>query len=358
MSWFDPDFVHQLMSGQRRGLSAAAFRSLLWTLQWPYGIAASLKNGRYSNGKNVTKVAVPVISVGNITTGGTGKTPMVAWLARWLREQDIRVTLISRGYGAEEGSRNDEAMELELQLPDVPHLQNPDRVEAAQIAIDEFECQVILLDDGFQHRRIHRDLDIVLIDAVEPFGFGHLLPRGLLREPLSGLGRADVIALSRADAVSEQRRNEILEETRRYTNETPWIDVIHRPQKLLNSSGSSSEIANLQEKSIGAFCGIGNPEGFRHTLESCNLKAASFRAFPDHFSYQRDDVESIADWARENQVEALVCTRKDLVKLGVDRIGGIPLWALTIGVEVNDDDRKTIEAKLREIVESVDRDQA
>ncbi|MFT7643214.1 MAG: tetraacyldisaccharide 4'-kinase [Pirellulaceae bacterium] len=353
MSWFDPDYVHQLMSGKRRGIFASILRLSLWTLQWPYGIGARLKNRRYMGGKNTTKVAVPVISVGNITTGGTGKTPMVAWLARWLRNRDIRVTLISRGYGAEEGSRNDEAMELELQLPDVPHIQNPDRIEAANIAIDEFECQVILLDDAFQHRRIHRDLDIVLIDAVEPFGFGHLLPRGLLREPLSGLKRADLIVLSRADAVNEQRRTEIRHLAQKYSGDTPWLDVIHRPQQLISSSGKSLDFAELQGKSIAAFCGIGNPEGFRHTLESCNLTPVSLRAFPDHFSYQRDDVETIAEWARELHAEVLICTRKDIVKLGVDRIGGVPLWALTIGVEVNDNDLQILEAKLHSIIESM-----
>ena len=130
---------------------------------------------------------MPVISVGNITTGGTGKTPMVAWLARWFRNQDVRVALVSRGYRAEAEGQNDEARELATLLPDVPHLQNPDRVAAARIAIDELETQLIILDDGFQHRRIHRDLEIVLIDALQPFGFGHVLPRGLLREPLRGL---------------------------------------------------------------------------------------------------------------------------------------------------------------------------
>src|SRR5206468_2100509 len=102
--------------------------------------------------------------VGNLTLGGTGKTPMVEWIGRWLLERGVRVTLISRGYGAADGSRNDEALELEQKLPGVPHLQNPDRVAAARVAVDEFDCQAILLDDGFQHRRLRRDLDIVLLD--------------------------------------------------------------------------------------------------------------------------------------------------------------------------------------------------
>ena len=117
---------------------------------------------------------------------------MVEWIARWFRRHNVRVSIVSRGYRAEEGGRNDEARELEQKLPDVPHVQNPDRVAAAQIAVEELETQLIVLDDGFQHRRLARDVDIVLLDALEPFGFEHVFPRGTLREPLAGLRRADV----------------------------------------------------------------------------------------------------------------------------------------------------------------------
>ena len=133
-----------------------------------------------------------MISIGNLTTGGTGKTPLVVWTARFLRAQDFRVAVVSRGYGMDSSddpseTRNDEAMEMELRLPDVPHLQDPDRYRMATIAIEELDSQIILLDDGFQHRQLQRDLDIVLIDVINPFGYDRLLPRGLLREPLSSL---------------------------------------------------------------------------------------------------------------------------------------------------------------------------
>src|SRR4029077_18396307 len=116
----------------------------------------------------------------NLTTGGTGKTPFAAHLARWFREQNVRVAFLSRGYGAAPGDVNDEALVLDRLCPDVPHLQNRDRVEGARIACEEFESQLLILDDGFQHRRLARDLDIVLIDALNPWGYGHLLPRGML----------------------------------------------------------------------------------------------------------------------------------------------------------------------------------
>ena len=134
----------------------------------PYTLAVCWRNGRYDRGAAAThRVSVPVVSVGNLTLGGTGKTPMVQWIARWFRGHGVRVTVISRGYGAEAGATNDEALELEQNLPDVPHLENPDRVEAARLAVAEFESQLILLDDAFQHRQIERDLDLVMLDALE-----------------------------------------------------------------------------------------------------------------------------------------------------------------------------------------------
>ncbi len=157
----------------------------------PYTIAVTVRNRRYDRGAaEVHNVGVPIITVGNLSLGGTGKTPMVKWLAQRFQNAGLRVAIVSRGYGAADGKHNDEALELAQALPNVPHIQNRDRVAAAQRAIGEFKSQLILLDDGYQHRRLGRDLDIVLLDALEPFGFEHVFPRGTLREPLVGLQRA------------------------------------------------------------------------------------------------------------------------------------------------------------------------
>jgi tetraacyldisaccharide 4'-kinase len=294
-----------------------------------------LRNLAYDLGlTKAQRVDVPVLCVGNLTLGGTGKTPMVAWLARWLRKRGVRVTLVSRGYGAEAGSRNDEALELEQLLPDVPHLQNRDRVAAARLAIEEFECQMILLDDGFQHRRLARDLDIVLLDACEPFGFGHVFPRGTLREPLAGLRRAQVVALSRADMLPPEQREQIRNKVRRYAPQAAWLEVTHKPQALRPWNGTEVEIGSLAGQRVAAFCGIGNPAGFRHTLESVGYQVVGFREFADHHAYRRQDVEDLTRWAGELAAAAVVCTHKDLVKLGVAQIGRTPLFALTVGLEV------------------------
>jgi tetraacyldisaccharide 4'-kinase len=276
-----------------------------------------------------------VVSVGNVTLGGVGKTPLVEWLARWFRQRGVRVTLISRGYGAEAGARNDEALELEQKLPDVPHVQNPDRVEAAEMAIEEFECQLILLDDAFQHRRIHRDLDIVVLDALAPFGFEHVFPRGALREPLSGLRRAQVIALSRADLVTAEERESIRRRAAGYSPQAAWVEMRHSPRVLLSSDGQEEHLSTLQGASVAAFCGIGNPVGFRRTLESCGCRIAAFKEFPDHHAFTRQDVTSLVAWSSEQrETKLLVCTHKDLVKIGEPSLGPLPLRALVIGIEI------------------------
>jgi len=329
-----PAEFRAVVSGERRGLRAGFLRLALRLVETPYTWAVRYRNYGYDHGQTqVSRAAVPVISVGNLTLGGTGKTPLVAWIARWLRARDIRVTLISRGYGATAGARNDEALELEQKLPDVPHLQNPDRVAAAATAVEEFECQMILLDDGFQHRRLARDLDIVLIDAVEPFGYGHVFPRGMLREPVSSLRRAQVVALSRADMVSETRRQELRAEVTRYHPDATWVEMRHAPECLRAADGRTAPLATLTGQRVAAFCGIGNPAGFSHTLCQCGYGDV-LREFPDHHAYTREDVASLGEWAREQQASALVCTHKDLVKLGVNQVAGIPIWALEIGLQI------------------------
>jgi len=322
------------VSGRRRGVAAAGVRLALRLGEVPYTWAVRWRNWCYDRGwKETHRVGVPVVSVGNLTLGGTGKTPMVEWLARWFRRQGVRVTLISRGYGAQSGARNDEALELEQKLPDVPHLQNPNRVAAAETAIEEFECQLILLDDAFQHRRIARDLDIVLLDALEPLGFGHVFPRGTLREPIAGLRRADVVVLSRADMLPHAGREDIRRIVQLHAPEAVFLEASHAPLALLDCGGKEASLDSLAGRPVAAFCGIGNPAGFRHTLRACDYRLADFREFPDHHDYVRSDVASLADWAGRLDVEAVVCTCKDLVKLGIPEIGGRPLWAVNVGID-------------------------
>jgi len=331
---FSPSDFRELVSGRRRGVAASLMRGMLRAGEVGYAAAMRLRNRRYDRRpKSVERVSVPVVCVGNLTLGGTGKTPMVAWIARWFRDRDVRVGIVSRGYGAAAGSENDEALELEQKLPDVPHLQNVDRVEGARTAIEEFESQVLLLDDGFQHRRLGRDLDVVLLDALEPFGYGHVFPRGMLREPLDGLARAGAVVLSRADLVDEPRRREIRDVVCRYNPAAAWCEVRHAPQQLLNSQGDERPPAELAGKRVVGFCGLGNPEGFRRTLAALGGELVGFEEFPDHHNYARVDIDRLAETAGRAKADVLVCTHKDLVKIRLDELRGVPLWAVVVGIE-------------------------
>ncbi len=205
----------RLIRGQTQAPWAPLARGVLRAGAVAYGAAVSARNFGFDRGwLRSHRALVPVVSVGNLTLGGTGKTPMVEWLARWFRSREVRVAILSRGYG-HTGGINDEGLVLEENLPDVPHLQNPDRVALAQTAVRELESELIVLDDGFQHRRLARDLDVVLLDALDPFGLSQLCPRGLLREPVRSLRRAAVVVLSRADLVADAQRAAIRVEAER-----------------------------------------------------------------------------------------------------------------------------------------------
>jgi tetraacyldisaccharide 4'-kinase len=331
---FKPSEFRELVSGQRRGGRAAALRGVLRAAELPYSLAVGWRNRRYDLGHNVAhRVRIPVISVGNLTLGGTGKTPMVKWLARWLRDRGLRVAIVSRGYGAGGSNHNDEALELRQSLPDVPHVQDPDRVAGASRAIAEFGCDALLLDDGFQHRRLARDLDIVLLDALEPFGYDHVFPRGTLREPMSGLQRAHVACLSRADTISDSERSAIRRRVLDISPRVTWCECVHAANTLTNSAGRKELLSVLAGRRVAAFCGIGNPAGFRHTLAQSGCQIAGWCEFPDHHAFGANDIAELSRVAAGCRADFLVCTQKDLVKLQREVIDGRPLWAVAIEMQ-------------------------
>jgi tetraacyldisaccharide 4'-kinase len=324
----------EVVSGRRGGLTGPILRGVLRIVESPYSLVVGLRNRRYDLGRaNVERVSVPVLSVGNLTLGGTGKTPLVKWLARRMTARGAQPAIVSRGYRSVNGKPNDEALELRQALPDVPHVQNADRVAAARAAIEYHCCNVILLDDGFQHRRLARDLDIVLLDALEPFGFEHVFPRGMLREPLSGLQRADIVCLSRADAVSPEERQGIRSRVAAIAPQVAWCEVSHSPSGLANANGQSQSIASLKGRRVAAFCGIGNPAGFRHTLETAGGEIVAWREYLDHHAYTEADLAGLAKLAERARAEIVVCTHKDLVKIARPSLGELPLAAVVIEIE-------------------------
>lgn len=325
----------ELVSGRQRGVKAALLRTVLRAIEVPYSAAMRVRNWRYDTGHaDVHEVGVPVISVGNITLGGTGKTPVVEWLARWLGERGVRVGIVSRGYGAKDGRPNDEALELAEKLPGVPHVQDADRVRGARRAIIDHNCQVLLLDDGFQHRRLARDFDLVLIDALEPYGFEHVFPRGTLREPLAGWKRADAFLLTRADQVDEPTREAIGQRVSSFAPQAVWAEAAYVPRYLLDAKGDEHPLDAFAGKPVAAFCGIGNPDAFRRSLEDAGFQVASLKALPDHYAYPAAEVTELAAWAGAVEAAATVCTYKDLVKVRGAWPVGVPLVALASRLEI------------------------
>jgi tetraacyldisaccharide 4'-kinase len=309
-----------VIRGERRGPLALLARAALRVASWPYGLGVRWRNRGFDRGtRPIHRAAVPVVSIGNLSLGGTGKTPCVEYVAKFCRERGVQVAILSRGYGTDAGP-NDEAMVLEENLPDVPHLQGADRSTLADAAVEELEAELLVLDDGFQHRRLHRDLDIVLIDATSPPHRDRLFPRGTLREPASSLKRANAILLTRCDQVNEAEVNAIREWLKSKAPGVPVAATEHRP------------VANqLKGTTVGAFCGIGNPEAFRRTLESLGALVAEFRTFPDHHAYTREDVDDLRRWANGLPPNAAIATtQKDQVKLRLDELSGRPLHTVKI----------------------------
>ena len=325
------DWHAPIVSGERRDGRALVARLFLALAAGPYALAVMLRNLLYDWGwLRRHRAACPVISVGILTVGGTGKTPAVEFIARRLRQRDCRVAILSRGYGAPSG-RNDEALVLEENLPDVPHLQGPDRVELARIAVEELEAELVLLDDGFQHRRLHRDLNIALIDATCPWGHGWVLPRGLLREPRRGLRRADLVLLTRCDQVDATERDRLHRDVGRWAPGRPIVESQHAAELLCNADGAEQPVASLRGQVVAAFCGLGRPQAFFRQLEQLGARVAAERTFPDHHPYSREDVADLERWARTLPPEAwLLTSQKDLVKLRIATLADRPLWALRI----------------------------
>lgn len=336
----------KLLSGQRRDPLAFCLRGFLRLGVLPYRVAVAIRNRGFDNGKTtIHRSEVPVISIGNITTGGTGKTPLVCFIARHLRARGLRVAIVSRGYGAQAGEENDEAMELARALPDVPHVQDANRVEAARIAVEELETEVILMDDGFQHRRLHRDVDIVVIDATHPFGYDHLLPRGLLREPIKSLARANAVLLSRADLVDEASRMRIKAVIQNAAPNAIWAEAIHEPASLLFWPDRLQASTTLAGKRVVIVSAIGNPEAFESTVKRCGAEIVGTKRLADHDPYLRETVDDISRWLIEfndSSIE-LVCTHKDLVKLQTDRLAGHNVCAILIEMRITVGENELLE---------------
>lgn len=330
-----------LISGRATGARAFALRGLLAAAEPFYAGAVRARNGLFDAGiKRVRRLDRPVISVGNITTGGTGKTPMVRWLAERLRADGKTVAILSRGYRAQDNDLGDELTMLDRAL-NVPGSKpiliqaSPDRFRAGTSLLREHpNIDVFLLDDGFQHRRLWREFDLVLISAIEPFGFGHVLPRGLLREPLAGLKRADAFAITHADQASERQLDAIKSEIRKYNQAAAFYQAVHRQVGLRSPDAQSIAIPidHLCSHRFFAFCGIASPLLFEKQLKQFGGAYAGGYWFGDHHQYTLADMKDVARRAKEAGAEILLTTDKDWVKIESFACD-MPIWRVEVRIQ-------------------------
>ena len=305
------------MSGQDRDITAQASRILLRTAEPLYSCVTSMRNSFFDKGiKKSYSLGRPTISIGNITTGGTGKTPFVTKLAQHLINTSHHPAILMRGYhSTEHGS--DEALAYQTILGNNVTIEsNPSRIEGAKAALTKNpNIDIFLLDDGFQHRTAARDIDIVLIDATQPFGYDHVLPRGLLREPLANLKRADHIVITRASQVPHQNLKELKDKIQILSNKHVTAVTSHDWSHYLDQNNNTLPLDYLKNKSVIAATGIGNPQAFKQSLEAHSKNLLHFSTLPDHYHFTNDDITQFITSAESLNADAIIFTEKDWVKI-------------------------------------------
>ncbi len=299
-----------------------------------FGTAAEVRHSLYRSGVfTVHRVPCPVVSVGNLTVGGTGKTPLVEWIVREARMLGKQAVVLSRGYGASANGVPDELAALCASLDPLAFVSDPDRVRGALEAIERHRADVIVLDDGFQHHRLARDLDVVAVDATLPFGDGYCLPRGMLREPIRALRRAGVVVMTRADQVAPEALERLARRLHRAAPKAVLATATHSPHAVRSlATGEVSPPSLLAGTRVFAASGIGNPRAFEGTLGTLGAKLVGAVRFIDHHDYQAEEIEDLRSAAAAAGAEFLVTTQKDAVKWPATTGPGPRLVALEVRI--------------------------
>jgi tetraacyldisaccharide 4'-kinase len=300
-------------------------------------------------------VAAKIVSIGNLTTGGTGKTPAVQWLVRELQARDWRPVVVSRGYGGtlsaqgaivSDGNKvlcdvkmaGDEPLLHAQNLAGVPVVIGRDRNQAVHLAIEKFQPDVVVLDDAFQYWSLPRHADVVLLDARHPFGNGRLLPVGRLREPAQALERATAIVLTRSDAASEAEKQAARQQIRQYSKAPIW-EATHQPLAVRDvHTQQEHALAVLNDASVAALAALAHNAEFFRSLETRGAHLVARLARRDHHAWREAEVRQFASHARQAGAQAIVTTEKDVVKLSPAWTRHLPLWVLKIVWQVNDGD--------------------
>ncbi|WP_130470982.1 tetraacyldisaccharide 4'-kinase [Candidatus Magnetaquicoccus inordinatus] len=347
----------ELLQGRRRAesLTVQSAMRLLGGLGKLYGLLMQQRAQLYKEGwLSVYHPPCPVVSVGNLSAGGTGKTPMVLWLAQQLLPLVKELAIISRGYGStatrQEGIPSgislvadaqgihlhppqaaDEATLLAHSLPQVAILTGKERRLLIEYAYRQLGSRMLLLDDAFQHLRVHRDLNLVLLDAQLPFGNGAILPGGILREAPQALQRADALIVTRCrdQALFHQAQQQL----RPFADDKPILCCDHRPLAWQQPGVASSQPLDLlRHTPVLAFCGIARPDSFAQLLQESGCKPLALRSFPDHYPFTQQTLQALQQQGQRMQAQALVCTEKDASKINPAWLNAqnkaLPLFAL------------------------------
>ncbi|MBL8766051.1 MAG: tetraacyldisaccharide 4'-kinase [Planctomycetes bacterium] len=305
-------------AGPERGVRLALLRAALRVLSLPHAAALRIHHAAFDSGwRKPQRAPLRVVCVGNLTAGGTGKTPIVAWLAREALALGKRPAIVLRGYrrGASDGVGSDEAQLYARIVPNVPVLVDADRVRAAHAA-HALGADVVLLDDGFQHRRLHRDVDLVLLDARDPFGGGAVLPRGFLREPERGLARAHIVVLTRCDRVDAAGLADVERRVRDLAPRATIVHEVHAPTGLVGLDGAwIADVAALRGQRVTCVSGIGDPTTLSETVTRLGATVVRALDFGDHHEFT---AEQLAEVARERDADGTrwcVTTEKDAMRM-------------------------------------------
>jgi tetraacyldisaccharide 4'-kinase len=342
---------------QKDGNSSAfpsPLESVLGACSAVYRLAATLRMHLYERGiLKRERLPCKVISIGNITVGGTGKTPVTLYIAELLKGLGFKVGVISRGYGGgaekkggivsdgatvrmKPDEAGDEPYLMGLKLKGIPVVVGKDRVRTGRLALGMFGSDVLLLDDGFQHVRLERDIDLLLLDAANPFGNGRLLPRGILREPLNQLRRADAFVLTQSEPVTTSTK--ALSDYQRVPPGRPVFRGTRIPDQLVgNEKGEPYPLDFLKGRKLLAFSGIARNEGFREMLAELGGDIVEFLSFPDHYCYLDEDLRSIASSGALSGAEFLITTEKDYVRIQDSQQKPSNLLILKMAISFGDD---------------------
>lgn len=358
-------YLHHLITRREESIFQKILFFPLCLLSFLYGLALSFRAYLYR--KRVFKAhSLPckVISVGNITLGGTGKTPFVSLLAERIHKRGYRAAILSRGYKGRykgpyslvsDGERvlmdfhqaGDEPYWLATKLRGIPVIVGKQRCLSGQHAIDRFRTEVVILDDGFQHLSLERDLNFLLIDSSCPLGNGRLFPRGILREPVDHISRADAIILTKTEGddnilILKKNLAKLLEKI-------PVFETYYQPEQIwVAGQERSLPPETLTGKKVLAFSGIARPDSFKRTLLKLGANIAAFETFPDHYEYKPADLELLQEETVKSGSENMVTTEKDLVRLKDFTSGLISLWALSVRHVFREEDDLRFEAFLFE----------